>query len=145
MIIHKTGDLFDSDAPVIGHGINCFGAMRAGIATQFSNRYPDMYEWYKMLCKTRSIKPGNAYLWTPTEGPTVANIASQWRPGPDARYTWAVSGIRDVVDFCFDNDLEKFAIPRIGCGIGGLDWEVLERKLGREFGDSCVDIEVWTL
>lgn len=145
MISNRVGDLFTSDAPVLGHGINCRGAMRAGIALQFSSRYPDMYEVYKEECKKDSIRPGKTWFWVPSEGPTIANIASQYRPGASARYDWAVSGIGEVVEYCKTMGYEKFAIPRIGAGIGGLDWEVMNNKLQRHFGHDKVVIEVWTL
>lgn len=90
MLIDISGDLFTSDAPVLGHGINCRGAMRAGIALEFSSRYPDMYEQYKKECLKDNIRPGKTWFWVPSEGPTIANIASQWRPGANARYNCAV-------------------------------------------------------
>ena len=144
MIIHKQGDLFTSDAPILGHGINCKGAMRAGIATQFSKRFPDMYEWYKKECRAFRIKPGHAYLWPDPSGVVIANIASQYRPGNDARYDWTIAGLREVIQICEESTIPKFAIPLIGCGIGGLNWDVLETKIQREFGDHKTDIEVWT-
>lgn len=145
MIKYFEGNLFNSNAPVLAHGINCFGFMRAGIATEFSSRYPDMYEAYRLLCKARSIKPGEVFFWTAPGGQTIANVASQYKPGADARYSWTITGLGKVVEFCESNNLKGFAMPRMACGIGGLDWEVLERKLQREFGNSPIDVEVWTL
>lgn len=145
MIIHKQGDLFTSDAPVLAHGINCKGAMASGIAREFKRRYPDMEAWYVEECKALRIKPSHIYVWSPEDGPLIANVASQYNPGADARYDWTLVGLGRVVEFCEKNGLYKFAMPLIGCGVGGLNWDVMETKIQNRYGDKHVDIEVWTL
>lgn len=146
MIIERQGDLFNSDAKMIGHGINCKGAMRAGIATQFSTRFPDMYEEYKKLCRQQAIKPGDVfYYFDEAENRHIANIASQYRPGPDARYSWTLKGIRSALDIAQWHGYRSLALPRIACGIGGLDWNTLRENLIHEFKDHRVDLEIWSL
>jgi O-acetyl-ADP-ribose deacetylase (regulator of RNase III) len=50
-IKYVTGDLFVNrhQAEALAHGCNCQGAMGAGIAVGFRERYPRMYEEYLLI------------------------------------------------------------------------------------------------
>lgn len=125
----KFGDLFDSDADAVGHGTNTHGAMGAGIAVLFRRKYPEMYKLYHSLCKNQMNElAGTTYLYSTDEGKFryVANIFSQTAPGPTARTELLVSGLKDAFEKLeADPELKNptLAIPLIGCGIGGLDWD----------------------
>ena len=42
------GNLFDSHAHIIAHQVNCQGAMNSGVAKQVRERFPHVFEMYKM-------------------------------------------------------------------------------------------------
>lgn len=124
-----TGDLFEYDGVAIGHGVNCKGAMGAGIATQFRKRYPAMYDSYRVHCENGTLQPGRAFVYRSSDGRLICNIASQDFPGADARYDWLVAGISLAVADLIDAGVRELALPQIGCGIGGLDWEAVKVML----------------
>ena len=144
MIIEKTGNIFDTDARLIGHGVNTYGAMASGIALQFKERYPEMHDNYVDLCQKVEERYllGTAAVWA--DGPSIANIFSQNLPGPHANYIWAIEGIADALRYAIINGIETLALPQIGCGVGGLEWDVMKRLITGQFGDYPVDIELWT-
>lgn len=146
-IIYKTGDLFTSEAGAIGHGVNCVGAMASGIAVEFRKRFPEMHEQYVEECKYGLYSMGVAFSYYEDREdiPTVINITSQFYPGASARYDAAISGIFDALSICKSHGISTLAIPRIACGVGGLDWNVMKVKLEREFSDNPVDLEIWSL
>src|SRR4051812_48484564 len=83
---YVSGDLFANrhNAQAFAHGCNCKGSMGAGIAVQFRQRYPAMYEGYRQRCKAtpREFNPGDAFLWKADDKPWVFNLATQedyWR------------------------------------------------------------------
>ena len=45
------GDLLKSRAQTLINTVNCTGAMGKGIALEFKNRFPDMYEDYAQRCQ----------------------------------------------------------------------------------------------
>jgi len=75
-----TGNLFDSDAKALGHGVNTEGRMGAGIAVAFRNADPDMYEAYRQECWSGRLTAGGMFAY-PSSGRWVYNIASQDLPG----------------------------------------------------------------
>lgn len=41
------------------------------------------------------------------------------------------------------NNINKLAIPRIGCGIDGLEWDKVSAVLEKVFGNEKVEITVY--
>lgn len=146
-LIFKTGDVFTSDAGAIAHGVNTQGVMGAGIAKQFRERYPDMYSQYRRECQFGRLQPGGMMAYLPGHGEfgAVYNIASQRETGPNAKIEWLGAGVYYALKDAESRGFGKIAMPRIGTGIGGLDWEEVEPWLRGLARASNVDIEVWTL
>lgn len=150
-VIHRHGDLFTSDAPAYGHGVNCAGVMGAGIAKQFRNRFPGMVTPYRQLTETGQLRPGEVYAYTPHpsfERPRVIyNMASQDLPGKHARLDWLTSAGTITADDAVRRSFDRVAIPLIGCGIGGLDWSAVEPVLTAMENPHGIDFqwEVWSL
>lgn len=143
-LIFKTGDLFSSDAPALAHGVNTKGAMGAGVAKGFKERWPDMYEEYRVQCKDGTLQPGGLMGWIPEGGPTIYNVASQDFPGPHAKMEWLSAGIYNALRDADSRGYDRIAVPRIGAGIGGLDWHQVEAFLRGLAKESPVDIEIWS-
>lgn len=145
MITLRQGSLFDTELNAIGHGVNVDGYMGAGIAKQFKQRYPRNYEMYKHACNIHLLKPGAAICWF-DNGKYIYNIASQDRPGPNAKLKWLRSGLQHAMILCIRSGVEELAIPRIAAGIGGLEWtEVLKviEDLDKKY--PKFNLEVWSL
>ena len=140
MLIECTGDLFSSDCPTLGHGVNTVGVMEGGIAVEFRRRWPDLYEAYAVACNTGQLKPGQVFVYEAADR-LILNMATQDGVGRGAaRIEW----VRACAEYVAGLGLSRLAIPRIGCGLGGLQWEdvrpVLEETLA-----PIPRVEVWSL
>jgi O-acetyl-ADP-ribose deacetylase (regulator of RNase III) len=146
-VIYKTGNIWTTKSRAIGHGVNTHGVMGSGIAVQFREKLPDMYAQYRVLCQRGELQPGGVFIYplgTDNEW-LVYNIASQDAPGANASYEWLESGVRTAVQHAEKNGHETVALPRIGAGVGGLDWENVKLILEKVAAESTVDIEAWSL
>ena len=147
MPTYKTGDIFTTEALAIGHGINTQGLMGAGIAVQFRDRFPEMYEHYANECAQSNLFPGDIMPYEVKEGRWVYNMASQELPGKNASYEWLYTSAVKALNHAHSVGIDTIAIPRIGCGIGGLSWGLVNQFLtfaeSRSTGDTT--FEVWTL
>lgn len=123
--------LFDApEGVMIGHGCNMKGFMGSGIAVQFKKRWPDMYQEYKELCQSYPAyrpKLGEVFFWQAEDGRRIANIFSQNDMGPNADFAAIFGGVYVALRATGKNG--TLAIPRIGCGIGGQDWEKVKPML----------------
>lgn len=144
-IIYMQGDLFTSTAPAIGHGVNTSGVMGAGIAVAFKTALPEMYAWYRKYCQDGSLVPGGVWAYQPLSGPTVYNLASQDKPGAHAHLDWIRSSLSLALRDADQQGFDRIALPRIGAGLGGLNWEDVERVMLEVVAPYKCDIELWTL
>lgn len=125
MIEYVTGDLFQNkDVQAYAHGVNCQGVMGAGIAVEFARRYPVMYDWYKTLCKSGLPLLASCRLYQ-AERPAIFNLFTQPRPERGAAMYKALrDALKEMRDLADESGITTIAMPRVGCGIGGLRWPI---------------------
>lgn len=151
-INYATGDatLPQSDQPtIICHSCNNLGAWGAGFVVALGARYPitrEKYlEWYQALWKDVPFKLGevqfveiNPQLW-------VANLIGQdgvgFKRGKPVRYEALHQGFVTIARFAQQRGAEV-VMPRIGCGLGGGDWNVVEGLITRTLLMNGVEVYV---
>jgi O-acetyl-ADP-ribose deacetylase (regulator of RNase III) len=163
------GDLFDPAHKfnALAQGVNTRGIMGSGIAVDFREKFPDMYEDYMDECsKYSSVLPGLMHQWYDEKGtggcypdnPAVYNLFSQIHPGMgnasmelleratylmllEAEDALTVFGCYDQLDGTKDLTDGKFRVglPWIGCGVGGLKRHNVEHMFRRFLSDSEVE------
>ena len=120
------GNLLDPEFgfEAIGHGVNCRGVMGAGIALPIKNLYPDeMFDYYEAVCRSGHLNPGMVLPYS-TEGlPRLYNLATQDDLGADARMDALWASVSQALVDCWRHGIPRLALPQIGCGIGGLQWD----------------------
>lgn len=112
--------LFDIDADVYVITINLVGAMGAGVAKAARDGIPGLYTHYKKMYPRISPdqfityrRAGKLYLMVPTK--------LDWRD-PSPR-DLVVNNINRLVVLTHRFQWGKVALPPMGCGNGGLDWD----------------------
>ena len=119
----KTGDIFQlSEVNCFAHGCNCGGALGKGIALQFKLKFPQMYSEYRNLCLQGKFLPGDVYTYQ--EGAvTVFNLGTQkdWRTKATIEYI--EKALREMLRIAESLNIQSIALPAIGSGLGGLNWE----------------------
>jgi O-acetyl-ADP-ribose deacetylase (regulator of RNase III) len=119
--------------------------MGAGVAVAVKQAFPKNYEAYRKNCDLKFLRPGESFLYV-EEGKAIFNMATQDKPGPDAQYRWVLEAATDAMKQADALDLDRIAIPLIGCGIGGLVWEPVEAILrATELAFPKTQWEVWKL
>ena len=150
-IKYVKGDLFGTDIKCIAHGCNTAGVMGSGVAAVVKKKYPETYKTYALECKlyeltgetdkllgrTHVTKEGDLHIYNMY---TQGDFSRAY--GVDKRYASydAISECFDAVNTSIGTYLEdkRLAIPMIGAGLGGGDWDIIERIIEK----SCPDIEV---
>jgi O-acetyl-ADP-ribose deacetylase (regulator of RNase III) len=113
-------------ARAIAHGCNTEGVMGAGIAAELRAKYPWMFEAYRRACRDGEFKLGSCLTCESGGDITIFCLATQRLPrGPQPR-----ASLKAVEDALWNMrsemerlGIESVAMPPIGCGLGGLDWE----------------------
>ncbi len=63
MVTVLIGDLFKSKAQTLVNTVNCVGIMGKGLALQFKQRFPDMFEDYARRCQNHQVKLGEPCVY----------------------------------------------------------------------------------
>ena len=127
----RKGDIFKIPGVYsYAHGCNCAGAMGKGIALQFKNRFPLMYKKYKSLCIKGDFMPGDVYDYSYELG-HIYNLATQksWRS--KAQMEYIKSSLNKMMELAIYNKTTTIALPAIGAGLGGLDWNEIKCELNK--------------
>ncbi len=102
-------------------------------------RTPDMYAEYVDRCSRRQFKLGDMFVWEAPEF-VVYNLATQKRPGSDARLEAVDSTVRAALADAAERGLATLGVPHIGAGIGGLSWPVVSEVFRSAAEESEVDL-----
>ena len=141
--VFVSGDLFKhAGLDGLAHGCNCAGAMGKGIAVEFKKRFPKMYDEYVRRCGAGSFKPGDVFVWR--EGDlTVFNLGTEahWRTG--ATLEAVEASVRAMVQHADEHGVGRVGLPRIGAGLGGLDWRQVRAMLERAAASAKVELVVF--
>ena len=145
--------IFDTDCEVIVNSVNCIGVMGKGIAKEFKERWPEMFEDYRKVCRDGRLWPGRPHWFYIGDlfdtGPKwILNFPSKedWRK--PARYEYLQLGFDSLI---YDvaagkaNGMKSFAFPLLGCGVGGLDPERVKLLFNIYFErPDWIDVKVYT-
>ena len=138
-----SGDLFkDTSLDGLAHGCNCAGAMGKGIATEFRRRFPKMYEEYHRLCKANEFQLGDVFVWTQSS-PVVFNLGTQktWRT--KAELSAIERSVGEMIRIAGRTGIGRIGLPRIGAGLGGLEWEEVKALLSNLGAKTSVTLIVY--
>lgn len=147
MVKHVVGDLVrDSHLyQVIGHGCNCFCTMGAGIAPQIKARFPEAYE---VDCETEAgdiAKLGTITYTKIQNAPVVVNLYSQYGYARQhGQMNLDYKALRKALRKMKETFTGKtMALPWIGAGLAGGDWNVILGIIEEEMRGEYVTIVQW--
>lgn len=146
MITYKKGDLIKSDEKHIAHGCNCSGGFGSGFAKQIAERYPAAREAYLYRHNSRGWKLGEVQLVGVGDGSGVeiANCGTQQGYGrPDEGPYVSYVAVREAVRNLVKSWPNGFAMPKIGAGLAGGNWDIISKIIEEESGS--VEVRVYVL
>lgn len=146
MISYKDGDILTSTADAIVIPVNCVGVMGAGLAKQFANKFPVGEEIYNSMCETKTIKM-KSVAWGFTDFDVKRRVV--FFP---TKYHWSDKSNYDEIEASLRAmkwsvnvlpEIESIAIPKIGCGLGGLKWEKVHKLIVDILGPAEFDTIIY--
>lgn len=144
MITEVCGSVSRSLCEAVVNTVNCRGAMGKGIAYEFKILYPPLYYAYSEHCRAGRMLPGGLFEWvTGKRQPRVIlNVATKDDWKDNSTYDYVAMCIKNLVEYVVKNEVKSIAIPRLGCGNGGLEWrEVRQMIISAEFPDYT-DVQI---
>lgn len=142
-MIVKKGNIFDSKCTTIVNTVNCVGVMGKGLALDFKKKYPEMFMDYVLRCDRGEVKPGLPYVYHDKTGINIMNFPTKdhWRT--PSKLSYIEDGLNWFINNYKDNNIESIAFPPLGCGNGGLSWNLVESIMYKKLADLPIKIEIY--
>lgn len=135
-------NIFDSKADVLVCPVNCEGVMGAGLALSFCKHFP---AWAPMMRRqSAKLRPGSIahVMELIQENPRVIALfptKDRWRDPSKLEYV--ETGLPKLVSFMNKYDFKSVAMPRLGCGCGGLSWSDVKPLIQGAFDGTGVVVQ----
>ena len=137
-IIYRKGNLLDTDCMLIAHGCNAQGVMGSGVAKAIRAKYPDAYNEYKKRYDNQGLNLGDIIpvVIYQHHNKIIINCITQEFYGRDSdkiyvNYTAIEQCMRKINNY-YSIGVDCIALPKIGAGLGGGDWNAISDIIERE-------------
>ena len=144
MLRYTQGNLLDAQTEAVVNTVNTVGVMGKGIALMFKEAFPENTEAYEAACKRGEVHVGRMFVTENHEltGPKwIINFPTKKHWRHPTKIGWVQDGLKDLVRVIREKGIRSIAVPPLGCGNGGLDWQVVRPKIEAALA-SLPEVEV---
>ena len=146
MITFGSGNLLEAEVEALVNTVNCVGAMGKGIALQFKMAYSANFAAYEKACRAGDVKLGRMFT-VPTESLTnpalkyIINFPTKQHWKGKSRLEDVANGLTALTEEIKRLNIHSIALPPLGCGNGGLDWNAVRPRIEAAFA-ALPDVQV---
>lgn len=157
----RRGDLLSSKAEALVNPVNTKGVMGKGLAEQFRKTFGQngkMMNDYLDFCRPgliTTIQPGTVRASYTREYLAAVNkkdfvglksiiffaTKDSWRF--PSKISWIKSGLGDLRTLIIQDKYKSIAVPRLGSGLGGLDWDEVRPLIEAALEDLDCQVELF--
>lgn len=134
MIRYTRGNILADDAEALINAVNCVGVMGRGVALAFKRAFPANFREYEDACRRGCVRPGSMFVHDTrqlTNPRYIINFPTKrhWRnPSSIADID---TGLVSLVALIQERGIRSIALPALGCGNGGLNWDDVRPRIER--------------
>jgi O-acetyl-ADP-ribose deacetylase (regulator of RNase III) len=147
MIKFHKGNILEADVEALVNTVNCVGIMGRGIALQFKNMFPDNFKAYAAACERNAVQPGLMFTYRTNEltfPHFIVNFPTKRHWKGKSRMADIDAGLNDLVETIRRNNIKSIAIPALGSGLGGLNWDDVRPRIVAAMQDlDDVDVVIY--
>jgi len=143
MIELRHGNLLEADVEALVNTVNTEGIMGKGVALQFKKAFPEMFEEYRKACKAGEVSIGKMHVYHRESliwPRYIINFPTKKQWQLSTRIEYIKKGLDALAEEIVKLKIRSLAIPPLGCGLGGLNWDdvyPLIEETFKQFTDVC--------
>lgn len=138
MIEYTQGNLLEADVEALVNTVNTVGVMGKGIALMFKEAFPENLAAYEAACQRQEVVTGRMFV-TEQEallGPRwIINFPTKQHWRARTRMEWIDAGLEDLKRVIHERGIRSIALPPLGCGNGGLNWDDVKPRIEAALGE----------
>jgi O-acetyl-ADP-ribose deacetylase (regulator of RNase III) len=152
MIKEVSGDILETSAEAIAHGIAPFDHFNQGLALSLKEEWPSMARDFRHYCHLVNPKPGSVWIWPGPRGKRIINLMTQEAPEGEkhsghpgkASISNVRHALKNLAKLIKEENIRSLALPRLASGVGGLNWEEVKPLIKEHLDDCGAEIELYT-
>lgn len=124
MIKFTKGNILEAEAEALVNTVNTVGVMGKGIALAFKKKFPENFKIYKKACDNQELETGKVLVTqTGQFAPKfIVNFPTKQHWRGKSKTEFIEQGLQDLLLVVHNFKIKSIAIPPLGSGNGGLDW-----------------------
>jgi O-acetyl-ADP-ribose deacetylase (regulator of RNase III) len=147
MITYVKGDILASNAQALINTVNTVGVMGKGIALQFKKAFPTNFKEYTDACKRGEVIIGKLFVIKDKNLNTGEKIIINFPTKTDWRkpseYSYIENGLSALIHVIQQYNIQSIAIPALGAGNGGLEWEKVKKMIEKKLNGIETDVFIY--
>ena len=122
--------IFDTDADALCNPVNLMGVMGAGLAKKFQQRYPKSFTSYSFALKCRFLHQDSIWPYQDEKSKKIIlHCPTKQRWNEKSDFDMVANTILNIQTICLLMKIPSVAVPKLGCGLGGLHWKVVREEM----------------
>jgi O-acetyl-ADP-ribose deacetylase (regulator of RNase III) len=149
MIKYVSGDILQTEAKAIAHGVAPNDDFKQGLALSLREQWPAMYKDFRHFCKTTHPKEGTLWAWKGAGGPAIFNLFTQEHPRTDgahpgkATLSYVSHSLKELKKEVEKEGIESIALTKLATGVGGLPWSEVKPVIESTFSEGSTRVFVY--
>jgi O-acetyl-ADP-ribose deacetylase (regulator of RNase III) len=139
--IVNTGNILEDSAEAIVIPVNTVGVMGKGLALQAAKEWPSVVPIYRLMLQTGELKIGQVFMVTHQPRLILFPTKAHWRNPSKLEYIQ--QGLKSMAEEIAKLDLRSVAVPALGCGLGGLDWNTVRPLIEAALANTPADVRLY--
>lgn len=134
MIKYTKGNIIEADVEALVNTVNVVGVMGKGIALAFKKAFPSNFKIYKQLCEAKKFNIGDLLITNTGQIKPrfIINFPTKKHWRGKSQIEFIEIGMKELVKEINQREIKSIAIPPLGCGNGGLNWEAVKPIILRQ-------------
>ncbi len=144
MIKYTKGNIIQADVEALVNTVNTVGVMGKGIALVFKKAFPDNFKIYRKLCEDKEFHVGDLLITNTgrIRPKFIVNFPTKEHWRSKSKIEFIEVGMNELVKEIKEKQIKSIAIPPLGCGNGGLNWNEVKTIILRELEKVDEEVEV---
>lgn len=134
MIHYTKGNIIQADVEALVNTVNTVGVMGKGIALVFKKAFPNNFKIYRKLCEEKEFNIGDMLITNTGQirPKFIVNFPTKKHWRGKSKIEFIEIGMKELVKEINKKQIKSIAIPPLGCGNGGLNWNEVKAIILRE-------------
>lgn len=146
MISFHKGNIFDAQVEAYVNTVNTVGVMGKGVALECKTRYPEVFQIYKTECNNKRFNIGDILTvraYKDNNPIFILNFPTKQHWKNPSKLEWISMTLPNLKKTIERYTIKSIAIPPLGCGNGGLDWNMVKPLIINTLQDLDTDIRIY--